>query len=223
MWNYLHIIVLSPSQSSTMNIPSIPRVAAIRAACVLLAAIGAMHTATAQEAAAVEPAAVEPAAAARDTARVRLFGQNGVLVEFYQNSSCIGGKAQKTTVSGGMGDAFSSFLGRAKNTSIGMKDTPNTTNLSKRDGMMSKAYFREYEIPGNQPMTLRMHFQSGPGTGYVCRRIGGTFTPEAGKDYEIGLSLRPGGCEAVVEEIQQDAQGAVSMKGIPVAPVVDCD
>lgn len=219
MWNYLHIIVLSPSQSSTMNTPPIRRAAAIRAACTLLAAI-AMHCATAQEAAATD---AQPAAAARDTARVRLFGQNGVLVEFYQNSSCIGGKAQKTTVSGGMGDAFSSFLGRAKNTSIGMQDTPNTTNLSKRDGMMSKAYFREYEIPGNQPMTLRMHFQSGPGTGYVCRRIGGTFTPEAGKDYEIGLSLRPGGCEAVVEEIQQDAQGAVSMKGIPVAPVVDCD
>lgn len=205
-----------------MNIPLIPRVAAVRAACALLLAIGATHTATAQEAAAAA-AEAQPAAAARDTARVRLFGQNGVLVEFYQNSSCIGGKAQKTTVSGGMGDAFSSFFGSAKNTSIGMKDTPNTQSMSKRDGMLSKAYFREYEIPGNEPLALRMHFRTGPGTALVCRNIGGTFTPEAGKDYEIGLSIRPGGCEAVVEEIQQDDAGVVTMKDVRVAPVLTCE
>ena len=58
----------------------------------------------------------------RDTARLRLFGRNGVLVEFYRNSSCIGGPGEKTTVSGGVGDAFSSFLGSAKNTAIGMLD-----------------------------------------------------------------------------------------------------
>ncbi len=205
-----------------MNTPSIPRAAAIRAACALLLAVGAMHTAAAQEAAAPAPEA-QPAAAARDTARVRLFGQNGVLVEFYQNSNCIGGKGPKTSVSGGAADAFSSFFGSAKNTSIGMKDTPNTQSMSKRDGMLSKAYFREYEIPGNQPLALRMHFRTGPGTALVCRNIGGTFTPEAGKDYEIGLSIRPGGCEAVVEEIQQDDAGVVTMKDVRVAPVLACE
>lgn len=187
------------------------------AACTLFLTLGA-SAAIAQEAAPVAP----QEQTARSTARIRLFGQNGVLVDFYQNSSCVGGDAQKTRVSGGVGDTFSSFLGRAKNTSIGMKDTPNTENLSKRDGALSKAYFREYEIPGNQPLSLRMAFQSGPGAGVVCRNLGGTFTPEAGKDYEVALGFRPGQCVAVVQEIRQDEQGKVTMQDVQTAPVAEC-
>lgn len=169
------------------------------------------------------PAVAQDAAASRPgTARIRLFGQNGVLVDFYQNSSCVGGDAQKTRVSGGVGDAFSSLFGRAKNSSIGMKDTPNTQNLSKRDGLASKAYFREYEIPGNQPLSLRMAFQSGPGVGVRCSNLGGTFTPEAGKDYEVALDFRPGQCVAVVQEIRQDEEGKVTMQDVKTVPTADC-
>jgi hypothetical protein len=163
-----------------------------------------------------------PAGSAHSTARVRLFGQNGVLVEFYQNSACIGGNGTKTSVSGGPGDAFSSFFGRAKNTAIGMKETPNTQNLGKRDGMMSKAYFREYEVAANEPLAVRMHFQSGPGVGVQCGSIGGTFVPQPGKDYEIGLELRPGQCMAIVQEIVPGTDGQVVMQDIDTAPVSKC-
>jgi hypothetical protein len=195
---------------------------AFRSASALLLSLCALTGASAQEAA---PAAAPSTETATATARVRLFGQNGILVHFYQNSSCVGGKGPKTTVSGGVGDAFGSFLGRAKNTSIGMPETPTTADLGKRDGYFSKAYFREYEIPGNQPMALRMAFQSGggaPGSKY-CRAFGGTFTPEAGKQYEVTLEVAPNECLAVVREIQQNASGPASLRDIPVAAARDCD
>lgn len=200
------------------------RAIAVRSACTLLLAIGTLHGAAAQDSAAssAAPAATEQEAApARTSARVRLFGQNGVLVEFFQNSTCVGG-GQKTSVSGGMGDAFSSFAGRAKNISIGMKETPNTENLAKRDGFMSKAYFREYEVAGNQPITLKMHFRNTPGKSLVCRNVGGTFTPEAGKDYEVAMDIHSDGCVASVQEIGQDAQGKVLMQDIKVEPAAVC-
>ena len=80
-----------------MQAPTLPsRLIAAKAACVLSLALGALPAASAQEA----PAPSAQPAAVRDTARLRLFGQNGVLVESYCNSSCIGGPGEKTTVSG---------------------------------------------------------------------------------------------------------------------------
>ena len=190
----------------------------------MLLSFCALTGASAQEAAPAAASSTEAAAPAAP-ARVRLFGQNGIMVHFYQNSSCVGGKGPKTTVSGGVGDAFGSFLGRAKNTSIGMPETPTTADLGKRDGYFSKAYFREYEIPGNQPMALRMAFQSGggaPGSKY-CRAFGGTFTPEAGKQYEVTLEVAPNECLAVVREIQESASGPATLRDIPVAGAKDCD
>ncbi|MCC2954028.1 hypothetical protein LK542_00190 [Massilia sp. IC2-477] len=182
------------------------------ATCALFLTLGA--SSAAQDAA--------PEQTVRSTARIRLFGQNGVLVDFYQNSNCVGGNAQKTRVSGGAGDAFSSLFGRARNTSIGMKDTPNTENLFRRDGVASKAYFREYEIPADQPVSLRMAFQSGPGVGVRCSNLGGTFTPAAGKDYEVALERQSGQCVAVVQEIRQDEAGKVTMQDVQTAPTADC-
>lgn len=199
------------------------RSAALRSASALLLGLCTLAPASAQEA---QPApALSNEAATPAPARVRLFGQNGLMVHFYQNSSCMGGKGPKTTVSGGVGDAFGSMFGRAKNTTIGMPETPTTANLGKRDGYFSKAYYREYEIPGNQPMTLRMAYQSAagaPGSTY-CGTFGGTFTPEAGKQYEVTLEVSPKQCLAVVHEIEASAEGPASLRDVTVAPTRDCD
>ena len=194
----------------------------LRIASVALLAGCAIGSATAQETATVSPAA--QAGASTNVTRVRLFGQNGAMVDFYENSVCIGGSGPKTRVSGGAGDAFSSLFGRAKNTSIGMTETPTTTGLSKRDGIMSKAYFREYEIAANQPMTLSMHFQSAAGAprSAYCPTLGGTFTPEAGKEYEITLDIHPGKCTAVVNEIQKSEQGPATLREVAIAPTQKC-
>jgi hypothetical protein len=145
--------------------------------------------------------------ATADTARIRLFGQNGVGVKLYQNRACVGGKS--ITVSGGLGDAFASFVGTASDKSIGMPATPNSANRSKRNGILSKAFFREYVIASRQPITVTSGFASNPGTNdYVeCKRIATTFTPEAGKDYEVTLEITPSLCMQVINEIHTTPDG----------------
>lgn len=198
------------------------RAKSLHPAFAALLTLAALNGAVAQEV----PAASSTASQAEaGTARIRLFGQNGAMVAFYQNSTCIGGNGPKTTVSGGVGDAFASFLGRAKNTSIGMSETPTTTGLANRDGIMSKAYFREYEIPANQPLTLSMHFQNAagvPGSLY-CSTLGGTFTPEGGKEYEATLDFDAKKCTAHVREIQKNEQAPATLRDIDIAPTRDCD
>jgi hypothetical protein len=204
-----------------MNTTNVSQALALRSTCLLVFLFTATNSAMSQEIGTNTPQlAANQEGVIRETARLRAFGQNGVSVEFYQNSVCVGGNAQKTKVSGGAGDAFSSFIGTIKNTSLGMKETPNTENLSKRGGIASKAYFREYEIRANQPVSLSMHF--GDMNGGSCGSIGGTFTPETGKDYEIALNWRANYCLVSVQEIQQDEQGKVTMQDVPTTPTSKC-
>jgi hypothetical protein len=204
---------------------------ALGAASLLLASLSAANPVAAQESTAAANTSASPAATAaativeatpaRSTARMRLFGQNGVMIDFYENSQCLGGSGPKTRASGGFGDAFSSFVGRAKNTSIGMTETPTTAHLAARDGIFSRAYFREYEVAANQPVALNMAFQNAPG-GARCSQFGGTFTPEAGKEYEVTLDLQGQQCMAVVREIQKDGQGEASLKELTLLPTFKC-
>jgi len=138
-----------------------------------------------------------------ETARIRLFGQNGVMVKLYRNG--INGKGGVEVVSGGMGSAFASFTGTVSNQSIGIPDTPNVKNLSERGGILSKAYFREYMVKAGQPLTLSMSFRSSPGhpgaTYTYCKTALRTFIPEAGMDYEAALDIEPGFCAPRINQI----------------------
>ncbi|MQQ99814.1 hypothetical protein [Glaciimonas soli] len=156
-----------------------------------------------------------------DTARIRLFGQNGFGVKLYENSSCVGGKSE--TVSGGIGDAFASFVGAASNKSIGMPATPNSEHPSARNGFLSKAFFREYAITPQQPVTITSSFSSNPGTNnsLECRKLATTFTPEAGKDYEVSLELTPTRCEQVINEIHATTDG-VMLEPVPAVKAESC-
>lgn len=166
--------------------------------------------------------AADQPAAEQGTARLRLFGQNAVMVKYYPNSKCDGGDS--VSVSGGMGDAFSSFIGTAKNQSIGMPETPTTANLAARDGLMSKAYFREYEIAAGQPVTIAMGFREARAVDTVsCRTIVTTFVPEKGKDYEAGLDIRSreGVCVQTINEVSA-ASGGVVLTPVAVARAEAC-
>lgn len=180
--------------------------------------------------------AADQPAAEQGTARLRLFGQNAVMVKYYSNSKCDGGDS--VSVSGGMGDAFSSFIGTAKNQSIGMPETPTTANLAARDGLMSKAYFREYEIAAGQPVTIAMGFRearaappavvpapvgAAPSGTVSCRTIVTTFVPEKGKDYEAALDIRSreGVCVQTINEVSA-ASGGVVLTPVAVARAEAC-
>jgi hypothetical protein len=167
-----------------------------------------------------EPAVEKKDDLKSDTARIRLFGQNGMGVKYYPNSACYGGES--VTVSGGIGDAFSSFLGTASNTSIGMPETPNSGKPSARNGLFSKAFFREYKIAADQPLTLKLDFQSNPGVRYgYCKTIAGTFVPEAGKDYEISLDIKDGMCVPILNELQSTADGVI-LQPVPASKAEHC-
>lgn len=154
-------------------------------------------------------------------ARLRVFGQNGVNIDLYQNSVCIG-KGTKTTV-GGLGKTFfSSLFGRTANTSIGMRETPNTRNMAKRDRLGSKAYFQEFEFAANEPVSVSMHFQNVE-LSAGCKLVGGTFMPVAGKEYELELDVTRPQCVAVVQEIAENSQGEVVMQAADTAPTTECN
>jgi hypothetical protein len=176
------------------------------------------------------------------TSRIRMFGQNGASAVLFKDSACVrafwGGGGEK--VSGGIGDAFSSFVGSASNTSVGIPETDTSRNLAKKDGILSKAYFREFVIPAGKPSSMRMGFQdvssfyvppATPGLGlvYTLQHVSPschgaiTFTPVAGEDYEAAFVWEGEGktCSLSVNQVVSMG-GKVELKPVPVVPAPDC-
>ena len=139
--------------------------------------------------------------------------------------------------SGGLGGAFSSFVGKVSNTSLGIPETATSRNLSSRDGLLSKAYFREHFIPADQPSSMRLGFQDvspfyvpaphlGPATfSYtnVNRGCHGaiSFVPGADKDYEVAFSWQGKTCHAAVNEVVRNGD-TVELIPVPVSVAPDC-
>lgn len=151
-----------------------------------------------------------------NSARIRLYGQNQkpsiMEVQMDQSNNA---KPVKINVGGSIGDAFSSFIRTAENDSIGMPETENTKNLSARDGILSKAFYREFVIPAGKPVRVYNSFiglsttysMAGTGTATTygqrsCASGTINFIPKAGKDYEVGFNQQGNACSVAVFEIQ---------------------
>lgn len=154
-----------------------------------------------------------------NSARIRLFGQNGkpsfMIVEVSER------KTIEVTVGGSAGDAFSSFLGTTKNESIGISETENTKNIQQRGSLLSKVFYREFVIPAGRKLQVRNafielgHFYHRPGGSIAmvknsvsCSSQIVSFVPEAGKDYEVGSYRNGRQCSVMVFEIHNQ-QGRV--------------
>ncbi|MDO5686563.1 MAG: hypothetical protein Q4G42_04130 [Neisseria sp.] len=132
-------------------------------------------------------------------ARVRLYGQNGrpamMVVEH-------NGSSEKITVGGGMGQAFGSMLGVKGNESIGMPDSPLSSDPSGHSKLLSRAFFKEFIVPAGSKVTVNnsihnlhgAHAAAAQANGMIVRYNGSSvtcesekivFTPAAGKDYEV--------------------------------------
>lgn len=148
-----------------------------------------------------------------DSARIRLFGQNGtpsiMTVQLQEN------KKVEVNVGGGVGDAFGSLLGTVKNESIGISQTENTRNLQQGGGLLSKVFYREFVIPAGREVQVKNAFigltnvNHNPGTGLTMIQKQGNcssqvvaFVPEAGKDYEVGSYKNGPQCSVMVFEIR---------------------
>lgn len=200
----------NPIMKKSIAVAAFAAVLASHAHAADLAIINPGNEAAAAGSSSVAPERVaSPGAATSGSARIRLFGRNGFMVDFFENSTCLGGDA-RTSVSGSIGSAFSSFLGKPKNVSLGIKDTPNTLNMENKDSLFSKGYFREYKVVAGQPLTLKMSY--GLPRGMSCGPIGTTFTPQAGKDYEAILDVNSSArrCTVMLKEVQVGEGGVVA-------------
>lgn len=151
------------------------------------------------------------------SARIRLFGNNGTGVVFYRNQSCVPQNRQGgERVSGGMGQSFKALVQVDQTESIGMP--PSQRSTRRRDGILAREFSKEYHVKAGEPITVTMGFTGTPqmvtmngvtrsGRSESCSVPGGTFVPEAGKDYDVYLDIRrsEGICLATVEAI--DAAG----------------
>ena len=167
-----------------------------------------------------------------DSAKIRIFGQNGASAKLYAGQSCTSGKSIK--VSGSIGQAFGSFVGASKNESIGIPETATTQNLSDKNGILSKAYYKEYEIPANQPSTVSLrfqdvsHFYKANGVQYSRRspscRGDVSFTAKPHANYEVGFSWGDDKCNLTINEVTATGTNQVAQTTpVEVRDVSDCD
>lgn len=168
------------------------------------------------------------------TSRLRMFGQNGASAVLFRGTACVKNfwSSDGEKASGGFGSAFSSFAGKVTNTSLGIADTDTTRNLSKKDGMFSKAYFREYQIPADKPSSMRMSFRD-VSSFYVVNGIrydavstschgAISFTPHAGQDYEAAFTWDDKVCRLAVNQVVSK-DGKTELVPVAVTPASDCD
>jgi len=165
--------------------------------------------------------------------RIRIFGQNGAGAIFFKNSECAGGfsGANGIQVSGGFGSAFSSFFGSVENQRLGIPATESSENLSRKDGLASTAYFNEYEIPAEEPLSLRLSFrdvsnfyvykgrrytQDSPSCAGAIR-----FVPRAGEDYEVGFSWENSACSVSINQVIVK-EGVTEVLPVKIEAAPDC-
>lgn len=154
---------------------------------------------------------------AGESARIRLYGQNGKPSTMWVQTGG-GGQPVEVKVGGSLGDALGSMVGAVKNESIGIAETENSRRLNARDGMLSKAFYREFVVPAGKPLQVSnafiglTHVQSMPFGGpqlvhrqRSCSSSKIRFIPRAGKDYEVSTYQSGNACTVIVFEIQTSA------------------
>ncbi|MDF7670121.1 hypothetical protein PT276_02690 [Orbaceae bacterium ESL0721] len=146
-------------------------------------------------------------------ARIRLYGQNQkpTIIYYFQN-----GHKVEINTGGELADSFLSFIGLAKNQTIGIPNTTMSTNFVNYSGNLSKMFYQEFVIPTGVPITVRNSYsgfrqdykKDQPNTTtyqeHSCNSKDLTFTPEAGKDYEAVPAFNSAECGVVILRIDGD-------------------
>ncbi|MDO4224099.1 MAG: hypothetical protein Q4D05_08785 [Acinetobacter sp.] len=148
--------------------------------------------------------------------RIRIYGQNQkpTILHFEQD-----GKTKKINLGGSLGSAFGSFVGVAKNKSIGIPATEHSQNVQQKNGFLSKMTYQEFVIPANKAVKVRTAFQGLSNVNHAekittihyqgsCQSDTLHFTPKAGKDYEVIPSAS--GC-AGADLLEIHADGKTSL------------
>lgn len=162
-------------------------------------------------------------------ARIRIYGQNQKPSTVEAGIDCSAGqKGQKFSTGGSLGEAFGSLTGTVKSQSIGIAPTANSKQLGERNGILSRAFFREFAIPAGKTANVQTFYVGLTNVNETptrvtimregsCQSKKGSFVPQAGKDYEvIGVDGRA--CGVAVYEVSP--QGGLT--NIPLNQAVSC-
>ena len=157
-------------------------------------------------------------------ARVRLYGQNQKPAYLISGIDCENQKhGIKVGTVGSLGDAFGSLVGTAKSQSLGIPETEHSRNVVKMNGVLSRAFFREYIVPADKAANVQAAYiglttvSKTPTTVSIltegsCNKMA-SFVPKAGHDYEV-IGLPGKGCTVAVYEIgKQGELSPVSLQG----------
>lgn len=122
---------------------------------------------------------------AKNSARLRVFGNNGIGMVVYQNiNGCPYAADNGLRVSGKMQQSLNAFLSQQDNLSIGMPISDRVKNPYQ--SIFGNDFYTESIIPA-KPITIQSTFTSADQS--YCKPITVTFFPEAGKDYETVLNI----------------------------------
>lgn len=163
-----------------------------------------------------------------ESARIRLFGHAATpSIIVVQTGRRGGNGAVKVKVGGhGLVARLGALLGVIRNQSIGIARTENTRSLKRRNGIFSRACYREFVAPGGKPLQVENAFLGAAssamafaGAQFIFQPHGGfsdtvAFVPQAGKDYEVLTYCNGNTCSVLVYEIQQLA-GETRLLPIP--------
>ncbi|ULJ60030.1 hypothetical protein [Wielerella bovis] len=166
---------------------------------------------------------------AASQARVRLFGQNQKPTIMVSGIDCAAGeKGTKVNTGGSLGDAFGSLVGTVNSHSIGIAETAHTRYLGQENGILSRAFFREYVVPAGKAVNVQTFFvgltnvNESPTmkiTQYEgsCRSNKVSFVPQAGRDYEV-VGVSGQACGVKVYEVSKSGD----LTPVTVNPAVSC-
>lgn len=123
------------------------------------------------------------------TARIRLFGNNGLPVAINPGQDCASSKKPLLAYGYTVADKVNSTLGKHTVRSAGMPASWRSEHLSYGES------YSEFVIPAGQPSVVAMQMVTEQ---VVCLPPNRVFVPVAGKDYEAYLKRSNGQCSGVI-------------------------
>lgn len=123
------------------------------------------------------------------SARIRLFGNNGLPVAINPGQDCASSKEPLFAYGYTIADQVNSTVGRHTKRSVGMPSSWRSDHLSYGES------YSEFVIPAGAPSVVVMKMVTDQAFCVPPTRV---FIPEAGKDYEAYLDRHDGKCGGVI-------------------------
>lgn len=124
-----------------------------------------------------------------NSARIRLYGNNGLLAEINPGQACDSSKEPLGAYGQSFADKINSTLGQHTKRSVGMPISWKSAHLSYGES------YSEFVIPAGKPSVVRTRLLTAE---VRCAPDARVFVPEAGKDYEAYLYRHDGMCVGMI-------------------------